>query len=160
MIAVEKTTPTIGKSVAQACVSSEPVDPAREINGIIDDVVDQTNLMVLSAALDATRGGGGASRMAIVVDAIRHMAERAARATEEINVLINSQPASEQRSQLLSQRASLALDDVKKSSEAVLETLQQVAQMPVSTIEAADEASRDHAEQSDVTLGKSSGGSK
>jgi len=128
--------------------NSGPADPFHEIIGAIDDVVVQTNLLALGAATQVSRGGGQATNMAGVVDAVRHMAERANRATEELNALVDevqseaSLHAAEGKSQLLAQRASLALSDVMQSSEAVLEKLQQVASMTDREVESPNSLSR------------------
>jgi methyl-accepting chemotaxis protein len=116
----------------------ESTNPVHEIIGAIDEVVDKTNLLALSAATESSRGNDPTNYLADVAEAIRHMAERAVRATEEINALVEEVQSEEcqdvtgGRGPLLAQRADLALSDVKQASEAVLERLRQAALAPLS----------------------------
>ncbi len=160
MIAVDNTPRTIGSMAAFALATANPVDPAHEITGAIDQVVEQTNLLALNAALAASRGGGQFYRMAAVVDAVRNMAERAARATKEIEAMVNEPQTADGRGQLLSHRASLALADVQEASEAVLTTLRQVAQMPETETELSDHDPADQTVQTKAGADKTVGGSK
>jgi methyl-accepting chemotaxis protein len=112
-----------------------------EIVGVINDIADQTNLLALNAAIEAARAGEQGRGFAVVADEVRKLAERTAKATTEIGVMIkaiqeetrkavSSMNESMERVELgadLSNQAGRALEDIVRSVNELQEMVQHIA---------------------------------
>lgn len=112
-----------------------------EIIGVIEDIADQTNLLALNAAIEAARAGEQGKGFAVVADEVRKLAERSAKATQEIASLIKDiqgetneavgamKDGTEkvQEGMDLAEKAGQALEQIHSSITGVTEKIKKVA---------------------------------
>jgi len=112
-----------------------------DIVSLINDIADQTNILALNAAIQASMAGETGRGFAVVADEVQRLAERSAGATKQIEGLVKAiqsdtneavismeQTTSEVvRGAGLAQDAGIALDDVQKVSRTLADLIQNIS---------------------------------
>ena len=112
-----------------------------DIVSLINDIADQTNILALNAAIQASMAGDAGRGFAVVADEVQRLAERSAAATKQIEALVKTiqndtneavismeQTTSEVvRGARLAQDAGVALEEIENVSGSLAELIQNIS---------------------------------
>ncbi len=142
-----------------------------EIVGLIDDIADQTNILALNAAIQASTAGEQGRGFAVVADEVQRLAERASHATKQIDALVKAiqsdtneavnsmeqSTAGVVRGAALAEDAGQALVRIEITSEELAELIGSISESAHRQTQQADAANDTMAEISSITDATSSG---
>jgi methyl-accepting chemotaxis protein len=80
----------VRKAVAAMNAIAKSAQQISQIIGVIDEIAFQTNLLALTAGVEAARAGDAGRGFAVVAQEVRALAQRSADAAKEIKALISS----------------------------------------------------------------------
>jgi methyl-accepting chemotaxis protein len=102
-------------------------DDIAKIIKTIDEIAFQTNILALNAAVEAARAGEAGMGFAVVADEVRNLAQRSAQAAKETAAKIEGAIVKTSQGVQISQKVTLALNDIVTKARQVDELASEVA---------------------------------
>jgi twitching motility protein PilJ len=113
-----------------------------DIVGLIDDIADQTNILALNAAIQASAAGEAGRGFAVVADEVQRLAERSVNATKQIEALVKTIQADTNEAVISMEQSTAnvvagaklaldagdALDEIEGVSHQLAELIQSISQ--------------------------------
>jgi len=138
MNAIRETIQETSKRIKRLGESSQEIGNIVEL---INDIAEQTNILALNASIQASMAGEAGRGFAVVADEVQRLAERAANATKQIEVLVrtiqadtNEAVVSMERSTtdvvggaLLAENAGAALEEIEQVSGQIASLVQNIS---------------------------------
>ncbi len=138
MNAIRETIQETSKRIKRLGESSQEIGNIVEL---INDIAEQTNILALNASIQASMAGEAGRGFAVVADEVQRLAERAANATKQIEVLVrtiqtdtNEAVVSMERSTtdvvggaLLAENAGAALEEIEQVSGQIANLVQNIS---------------------------------
>ena len=138
MNAIRETIQETSKRIKRLGESSQEIGNIVEL---INDIADQTNILALNAAIQASMAGEAGRGFAVVADEVQRLAERSANATKQIEFLVrtiqadtNEAIVSMERSTtdvvggaLLAENAGAALEEIEQVSNQIAALVQNIS---------------------------------
>jgi methyl-accepting chemotaxis protein len=120
-----------GQVVAKAVDAMARIeDSSRKISDIIgvsDEIARHTNLLALTAAVEAARAGDAGRGFAVVASEVRSLAQRSSQAAKDIKVLITNSSSQVQEGVGLVNQAGTSLTEILASIKQVAEIVAEIA---------------------------------
>ena len=153
MNAIRETIQETSKRIKRLGESSQEIGNIVEL---INDIAEQTNILALNASIQASMAGEAGRGCAVVADEVQRLAERAANATKQIEVLVrtiqadtNEAVVSMERSTtdvvggaLLAENAGAALEEIEQVSNQIASLVQNISASSRQQASAAQNISR------------------
>jgi twitching motility protein PilJ len=138
MNTIRETIQETSKRIKRLGESSQEIGSIVEV---INDIAEQTNILALNASIQASMAGEAGRGFAVVADEVQRLAERAANATKQIEVLVrtiqtdtNEAVVSMERSTtdvvggaLLAENAGAALEEIEQVSNQIASLVQNIS---------------------------------
>ena len=106
---------------------------------IVSELAEQTNILAINATIEAAGAGDAGKRFGVVADEIRKLADRVAGSTKEIRTLIDDVRSAVNTTVMATETGSKAVDAGNRQFADVTTTFKQVADLVLTTTEAARE---------------------
>ncbi|MBK8182385.1 MAG: type IV pili methyl-accepting chemotaxis transducer N-terminal domain-containing protein [Candidatus Competibacteraceae bacterium] len=113
-----------------------------DIVALINDIADQTNILALNAAIQASAAGDAGRGFAVVADEVQRLAERSSNATKRIETLVKTIQADTNEAVISMEKSTSEVVGGAKLAEKAGEALDEIEKVSASSAELIDEISK------------------
>jgi len=107
---------------------SEQTQQIGEINGSVNAIASQSNLLALNASIEAARAGEHGRGFAVVALEVRNLAEQSKQATRQIKTILNDIQKATNAAVLATKQGTQEIDDGVLKTQSTQETIQHLVQ--------------------------------
>ena len=100
---------------------STTAENIKEVIGVIDDIVFQTNILALNAAVEAARAGDAGKGFAVVADEVRKLADKSSEAVKNTTELVENVLAAVSQGEAIANKTDRAFEDLAEKVKEVVE---------------------------------------
>ena len=113
-----------------------------DIVALINDIADQTNILALNAAIQASAAGDAGRGFAVVADEVQRLAERSSNATKRIETLVKTIQADTNEAVISMEKSTSEVVGGAKLAEKAGEALEEIEKVSANLAELIDEISK------------------
>ncbi len=145
MVGIRQQIQDTSKRIKRLGESSQEIG---NIVGLINDIADQTNILALNAAIQASAAGEAGRGFAVVADEVQRLAERSANATRQIEVLVKTIQADTNEAVASMEQSTSQVVEGTKNTEETEHALEEIEAVSKKLAELIQGISNESSEQS------------
>jgi twitching motility protein PilJ len=121
-----------------------------DIVALINDIADQTNILALNAAIQASAAGDAGRGFAVVADEVQRLAERSSNATKRIETLVKTIQADTNEAVISMEKSTAEVVGGAGLAEKAGEALEEIEKVSANLAELIDEISKSAGQVSEM----------
>lgn len=128
-------------------------DASKKVSGVIGDIesiADQTNLLAINAAIEASRAGAAGKSFAVVASSVKQLAEKSTISAKQSKTLIDDTIAKANRGSQLSDETFTAFESIMETLEQIIDVSKKIAASGLNQQQNMDDIERSITEISDI----------
>lgn len=128
-------------------------DASKKVSGVIGDIesiADQTNLLAINAAIEASRAGAAGKSFAVVASSVKQLAEKSTMSAKQSKTLIDDTIAKASHGSQLSDETFTAFETIMETLEEIIDVSKKIASSGFNQQQNMEEIEKSISEISDI----------